>query len=169
MQLKNTLLMIADRHKTTLIQYDGTSISLDKKAKQILYDACLMYGTTLSGTVEAIKHHLHIRQKCPVCISIRHQLVFFPLPSSKTPQEMWIRYVPNMHIRILSDHQTLIEIHDRLKIQVGLNHRIIKRQLHRCRTYIDKLHAIDVEYPCFSTTLNMVDIDTFIEQVGHIH
>lgn len=116
-------------------------------AQQVLHEACLMNGHTIKGSVDAIRHHLKIRQKCPVLISVVNKCLFFPLPLAHHHQLVWVRYVPSIKCKMINQHQTLVNILDH-QFTLDVNQRMIKRQIKRCQAYVDILTKNELEWDC---------------------
>ncbi len=163
MNLKKTILMVSHPHQTMLLQTDGTKIISKQHVKTILNEACLNYGTTLEGTSQAIKHHLKIRQKCPICVSIKHHMIFFPIPFDDASSYLWVRYHPLMHAHAISSHQSVIQIGETIQFSIDGNIRMIKRQMRRCRTYIDILYTLDDEVSLYLSKGNQIDLKDYIQ------
>lgn len=151
MKLTNIMLMINIEHTSKLITFNHETYTISKPVLSILKETCLQYGTTLEGSILAIKHHLNIKQKCPVLVSAKHQLMFFPIPLSLPHEKLWIRYVPSLQCKRIKDHQCVISYNDK-NISLEVDSRMVNRQIKRCKAYIDKLNAYDLEYGLLVTS-----------------
>jgi competence protein ComK len=169
MQLKETILMINQNNQTILLQSDGSTNLVNQSSKAVLNQACLDYGSTLQGTVDAIKHHLKIKQKCPVCVSIRHHMMFFPIPYGEATCSLWIRYHPLMQAYAISSNQSVIQFNDSLKFTIDVNIRMIKRQIRRCYLYMNILDAVDYEHLSSHTSSGQIDLNDLLDGISGLY
>ncbi len=169
MQLKKTILMINQNNQTILLQSDGSTNVVNQQIKAILNQACLDYGSNLQGSIDAIKYHLKIKQKCPVCVSIRHHMMFFPIPYGETNCSLWIRYHPLMQAYAVSSNQSVIQLNESLKLTIDVNIRMIRRQIRRCYLYMNTLDAIDYEHLASLTKTGQIDLNDLLKDIGGLH
>lgn len=161
MKLTNVMFMISDKNSTKIISFDNQQYVVNQSCESILKTCCLNYGTTLEGTTKAIRHHLNIRQKCPILLSAKHQLMFFPIPLVQNQQKLWIRYLPSLTSKRISNHQCVISFaHKNITLEV--DNRMVIRQIKRCQSYIDKLNTYDLEYGLFCTEESVVHIEDLL-------
>lgn len=169
MQLKKTMLMINQNNQTILLLSDGSTQVINQQIKKILNQACLDYGSTLQGSIDAIKYHLKIKQKCPVCVSIRHHMMFFPIPYGDATCALWIRYHPLMQAYAVSSNQSVIQLNESFKISIDVNIRMIKRQIRRCYLYMNTLDAIDYEHLSSFTNTSQIDLNDLLKGISDLH
>lgn len=107
---------------------------------EYFHQQCLSYGSTLKGNMDAIRHHLKIRQKIPICLSVSARIIYFPIQLND--QEMWVLYDHDVHIK-KSDHNTILSIHQ-LNFKLPVDRRVIIRQTQRCERYLNsfKRHSL---------------------------
>ena len=169
MQLKETILMIYQNQQTVLLQSDGSIHLVSQPIKAVLHQACLDYGSTLQGAIDAVKYHLKIKQKCPVCVSIRHHMMFFPIPYGEATCSLWIRYHPLMQAHAISSNQSVIQFNDSLKFTIDVNVRMIKRQIRRCYLYMNTLDAINYEHLLSHSSSGQIDLNNLLNRISNLH
>ncbi len=130
------LLIIKNHNMTQLIYADHIEELHDKSILQWFNNQCLNHGTTLKGTMDALRFHLKIRQKIPICLNIMQRIMYFPISINEL--EIWILYDQNAHIRRCDIH-TILTIHN-MSFKFPVDARVIKRQLQRCKTYLDTFY-----------------------------
>lgn len=162
MKLTNIMFMISENNQTRMITFNNQQYVIDQRTESILKTCCLHYGTTLEGAIKAIRHHLKIRQKCPVLLSAKHQLMFFPIPLSHNQQKLWIRYLPSLTSKRVSNHQCMVSFNHQT-ITIEVDNRMVARQIKRCQNYIDKLNAYDLEYGLFYTSENVLHLEDLLK------
>lgn len=145
MKLTNMMFLLSENNTTRMITFDNKQFTINRSTTSIFETCCLNYGITLKGSIQAIKHHLTIRQKCPVLLSVKHQLMFFLIPLVNPTQKLWIRYVPSMISKRVADHQCVVSFTHQ-KVTLSVDNRMVVRQIKRCQDYIDILNAYDLEY-----------------------
>jgi competence transcription factor ComK len=139
------MFILSSDHSTKIITFSNEHHTLNQTTQSIFETCCLHYGTTLQGSLQAIRFHLNIRQKCPVLLSTKHQLMFFPIPLANPQEKLWIRYLPSLISKRVSDHQCVVSFtHQNITLEV--DNRMVVRQIKRCKSYVDKLNAYDLEY-----------------------
>ncbi len=104
---------------------------------EYFHQQCLSYGSTLKGNMDAIRHHLKIRQKVPICLSVSARIMYFPIPLNN--QEMWVLYDHDYQIK-KSEHNTILTIHQ-LSFKLPVDRRVILRQTQRCERYLNSFKA----------------------------
>ena len=134
--------MMATSTHTTGIDIYQQFFKEDKKAKHILSQWCLDFGQTYHGSMLAIKHHCKVTQRLPVCISVAHQLLFYPIAISHD-QLLWIKYYPLGFCKKIDQHTTHVQVSATIVLEVPVNIRMIKRQLTLAHTFFSKLHAVN--------------------------
>lgn len=130
------LLIIKKQAITQLIYSDHIEELRDKTILQWFNQQCLNHGTTLKGTMDALRFHLKIRQKIPICLNIMQRIMYFPISVSEL--DIWILYDQNAHIRRV-DIYSILTIHS-MSFKFPVDARVIKRQLGRCKTYLDAFY-----------------------------
>lgn len=155
------MLLIDEGYSTTLITFNNQRIVINETTKEIFEKSCLNYGTTLDGSIKAMKHHLKIRQKCPVLLSVYHQLLFFPIPLTNIQKKVWIRYLPSLTSKRISNHQCMISFKHQ-NITLDVDNRMVVRQIKRCKHYIDILNAYDLEYGLFYTNHSSLKLEDLL-------
>jgi len=131
------LLIIKNQHLIQLIYHDHIESMSDKTVLQWFHQQCLNHGTTLKGTMDALRFHLKIRQKIPVCLNVTQRIMYFPLFVQDL--ELWILYDQNARIKP-NELYTLLTIHN-MSFKFPVDARVIKRQIQRCKVYLDTFHS----------------------------
>lgn len=130
------LLLIKKQRITQLIYADHIEELHDKSILQWFNHQCLNHGTTLKGTMDALRFHLKIRQKIPICLNVMQRIMYFPISINEL--EIWVLYDHNAHIRRCDIH-SILTIHN-MSFKFPVDARVIKRQLGRCKTYLDTFY-----------------------------
>lgn len=130
------LLIIKKQMLTQLVYADRIEQLHDQSILQWFNQQCLNHGTTLKGTMDALRFHLKVRQKIPICLNVMQRIMYFPLTVNEL--EIWILYDQNAQIR-RSDVHTVLTIHN-MSFKFPLDVRVIKRQIQRCKTYLDTFY-----------------------------
>ena len=126
------LFIIKSTKATQLVYHDHCEI-LKCNLHDWFHTQCLSHGTTLKGTMDALRFHLKVRQRIPVCLSVIQETMYFPLNLQDC--EIWILYHPIHQVKKSQLH-TLLSIHD-ITLRLPLDNRVVKRQLSRCKEYLD--------------------------------
>lgn len=132
------LFLIKSPTQTQLVFHDHCETLHAQSIPEWFHYRCLSFGTTLKGTMDALRFHLKIRQRVPVCLSVAQGTMYFPLILHDC--ELWILYHPQYHIR-KSQYDTLLSIHH-VTLRLPIDSRVVKRQLQRCKTYLDTFQSV---------------------------
>ncbi len=146
--VKKFILLLERDGYTKAIDFNNKSHVFDCSVHTLLHQTCLSNGMTKKGTIEAIRFHLNIKQKCPVMTSVKDKTVFFPLTLAQENTVIWVQYFPSMIIKRISDYQTTLTFLNH-QLTFDVNYRSLKRQIKRCIHYIDILRANELEWDCY--------------------
>lgn len=148
--LKKFILLLEREGYTKAIDVSNNSHDFKCSVHALLQQACLSNGVTKKGTIDAIRFHLNIKQKCPVMISVKEKIVFFPLTIAQNNTVIWIQYFPSMQSKRVNDYQTTLTFLNH-HLTIDANYRSVNRQIKRCMNYIDILTANELELVCYQS------------------
>lgn len=132
------LLIIKTDTLIQLVYHDHIENLTHQSLSSWFHQQCLSHGTTLKGSMDAMRFHLKIRQKIPVCLSAIQGLMYFPLTLQDC--EVWILY--HVEYSIKRDGLfSVLTIH-KLSFKFPLDPRVIRRQFIRCRQYLESFQRV---------------------------
>ena len=118
---------------------------VNQKLSEFINQLCLMQGTTMVGRKDAMKKTQQITQKIP--IYIQEGLFLFPTVSGKAVDCIWINYFNVRKVIIHDYYRTEVLFKDNSSIDIWINHRIIRKQMNRCKRYVKFLeHQADISF-----------------------
>jgi hypothetical protein len=132
------LLIIKTENLTQLVYHDRIENLCAQSLSSWFHSQCLSHGTTLKGSMDAMRFHLKIRQKIPVCLSVIQGIMYFPLNLQDC--EVWILYHAEYTIKRCGVYAILTVHH--LSFKLPLDPRVIKRQFLRCRQYLESFQRV---------------------------
>jgi len=125
-----------ENFETLMVDCHQNEQRISIKMMELLHGWCLLHGTTFEGSRNAIKHHLRISQKVPVCICLKDEIMFFPLPSRNSNEYFWMRYQPTLRYKGIGIHQTKVFDKSGVSWCLDIDVRMIRRQYQRCATFL---------------------------------
>lgn len=126
-----------------------------RTCEQLLSDMCLIFGTTLEGRKQAISLRLQIVQMVPILISEAQVLMFFPITNGNQGY-WWLNYQEIKDIKRVGE-DCMIKFICGKELLLNVNHRSLKKQIHRCQLYEKILLKDNLEQ--FLSTLRGVSFD----------
>jgi hypothetical protein len=132
------LLIIKTDTKTQLVYHDHIEELENQTIFNWFQSQCLSHGTTLKGSMDAMRFHLKIKQKIPICLSVVQGIMYFPLTLQDC--EVWLLYHSNYSLK-RSDIYSILTIHQ-LSFKLPLDPRVIRRQFLRCRQYLESFQRV---------------------------
>jgi hypothetical protein len=132
------LFIIKTDHNTQLVYHDHIEDLVNQSILNWFQKQCLSHGTTLKGSMDAMRFHLKIRQKIPICLSVIQGIMYLPLTLQDC--EMWILYHPSYSIK-RDDIYSIFTIHQ-ITFRLPLDPRVIRRQFQRCRQYLESFQRL---------------------------
>lgn len=127
------LYLYSENYKTIVVEDIGEFRST-QTVKEIINSFCLVYGSTIEGRREALSLRLQIVQMVPILISEKTMQMLFPIVNG-TKNNWWIHFQAILEIHKLADDKCMIEFINHQTIILHVNHRSLKRQMHRCELY----------------------------------
>lgn len=132
------LLIIKTDTKTQLVYHDRIEDLVNQNIFNWFQNQCLSHGTTLKGSMDAMRFHLKIKQKIPICLSVVQGIMYFPLTLQDC--EVWLLYHSNYSLK-RCDIYSILTIHQ-LSFKLPLDSRVIRRQFLRCRQYLESFQRV---------------------------
>lgn len=141
--IMDTVVMLEEVHGQTHVLFDDLQVKIASMGMDDFLDVlCLGHGGTVKGNQKAMSLLLNIRQKIPILVCRKKQFILYPVTTSMG-KKVWIRYVSTGKMKKIHEHQTRITIHGNIRFDVHANIRAIKRQHHRCSSYLAKLDMFE--------------------------
>ncbi|TCI65846.1 competence protein ComK [Exiguobacterium sp. SH0S2] len=115
--------------ETLVYQPDGVH-RLKGSPIHLLESACLYYGSSIQGRIEAARHVLGPHRKTPVVMDWHADAVFFPTIAKESPDCAWINFQHVTGIK-KSGNGTRIQFLTGESIQVPVSDHTVQRQKQR--------------------------------------
>ena len=115
--------------ETLVYQSDGVK-RLKGSPLHLLETACLYYGSSMQGRIEAARNVLGPHRKTPVIMDWHADTVFFPTIAKESPDCAWINF-SQVYDAKSCDKGTRIHFHSGETIDVTVSYHTIYRQKQR--------------------------------------
>lgn len=115
--------------ETLVYQPDGVH-RLKGAPIHLLESACLYYGSSIQGRIEAARHVLGPHRKTPVVMDWHADAIFFPTIAKESPDCAWINF---QHVTSIKKHGTgtHIQFLTGESVQVKVSDHTVARQKQR--------------------------------------
>lgn len=140
--MNDYLVLYEKNNKGYAVNHDGNVVTINEKPIFYLARLCMKHGSTFEGRIDACKKSLNIKQKAPLLISELTNEIWFPTLSSTNKDNIWINYNEIIDITSLNNNESLITFKNGYKYKISINIRIIRKQIQRCKEYIELLNNI---------------------------
>lgn len=126
---RHTLAIIPiEENKTEVIEDYNIKIIHDSSLN-IIDESCKFYGSSLKGRAEGTNYLIGIRYKCPILVSEKDLLIFFPTTSAKKSDCSWINYNEIMAYQSINDDCVQIFFKNGKKLDLVVTNYIFTTQL----------------------------------------
>lgn len=98
---------------------------------RMIQDSCIYYGSTYEGRIKSAKKILKIYRKIPIIISEKHNLLFFPICSTRLVNCIWISY-NNLEKYKPLFNKTRLYFTNNFYYDVDFSYNIIHNQVIKC-------------------------------------
>ena len=88
---ESTLVLFSLGNKTQVYE-KYTNYIIDQDVSSIINNSCMYYGSSFKGRCDATEFLIGIRYKCPIIISERKCIIFFPTTSPRVNECVWLNY-----------------------------------------------------------------------------
>ena len=140
---------------TKLLLKDGTAAYTDREPVSLLNEWCLLFGSTIQGRIDAYKAVTGHKQKCPVLLSSASRMCVYPLYGADNEDNIWLVYNQILKVSGNNTH-TEIQFISGPVMQIGCDVRIPRKQMQRCREYLDLLSDPASESTCIMELVGAV-------------
>ena len=125
---ESTLVLFSLGNKTQVYEkYRNLVINCD--LYNLINDNCKFYGSSLNGRCESTEYLIGIKYKCPIILSERKKLIFFPTTSYKSEDCVWINYKAIDKYYLNDQYQLTICLKNNKKIELNISNHIISNQI----------------------------------------
>lgn len=128
---KNTFFIKTDEKNNTKIVEKGKIVNKKEDPLTIISDSCSYYRYSLAYRIDESKKIFKTNYKTPVIIDNEEKIIFFPIKSITSKENIWISY-NNLITFIRKKHNTLLIFCDGTTITVSVNYGIISSQVSKC-------------------------------------
>ena len=128
----NTLAIIpCDKNKSIVYEEDETFI-INLRPNIIVNKNCIINGSTLNGRQKSAEKMIGSSYKCPILISEKNNLIFFPTCSTRLREVAWINManVREAHYNNLKE-ATIIVFQNGITVDIKASLNIINNQILR--------------------------------------
>ncbi|MDZ5711318.1 competence protein ComK [Jeotgalibacillus haloalkalitolerans] len=135
---RNTLAIRKIEHpefQSEIIHADGVQYAADSPMK-ILFDCCILAGSTLKGNIDASRHKLGVKDSIvPVILDPVTKLIVMPTHVPNDPENIWIFPEHVLETNVYTRKNSVIEFTGGKKLLVNLPLFELKRQLKRTERF----------------------------------
>lgn len=153
MRIKNSY--ITNKSTVAIIpakQIDFDSIVIEKSRKfyvrqtplEIIKASCLEYWSNYEGRRNAVIHHTGFKEKVPIPINLREEMVAFPTHAIKHFDCSWLLYNHILQLERVKDDstKTLITFTNGKTLLLNVSEKSIETQLLRSLEIIQRIRAL---------------------------
>lgn len=128
---KNTFLIKASERSSTKILEKGKEIYSKVDALTIINDSCSFYRFSLNYRISESKKEFNKNYKLPLIIDNEQKIIFFPLKSITSKNNIWVSY-NNLTTFIRKKDNTILIFNDGSSFIVPVSYSIISAQVSKC-------------------------------------
>ena len=132
----NMLLWIAEWDNVTHVCAVNDYVRIKKKCSSYLDALCHYYGSSYQGRKAMSAKFLHIRQKVPILVSSKQELLLFPTQDMRESTCTWINYRMVKDVKKLGMYKTRFEFYNGSHISVEMDYRSAQRQIRFCFMFL---------------------------------
>ena len=127
-----TLAIIPCDNNRSIVYEDDELYIIDKRPNVIVNINCIKNGSTIDGRQKSAEKLVGSSYKCPILISEKENLIFFPTCSSRLKEVAWINLsnISKIHYNKLKK-VTVIEFNNGILIDFNVSLNIINNQILR--------------------------------------
>ncbi len=129
-----------ETQRTSLLFEDGNKETVTDRPQVFLDHLCIQYGSTRKGREDAYRALTGFHCKAPVLLSERLNTIYFPTTSPSNPDCVWLDASRLISVHTKNQISSLVLFSSGLKIEVGVDVRVIRNQVKRCEIFLSSLY-----------------------------
>ena len=128
----HTLAIIPCEENKAIVYEDDEMFIVNLRPNMIVNKNCIMNGSTLDGRQKSAERMIGSSYKCPILISEKNNLIFFPTCSSRLRSVAWINMSNIKEVRYNNARNaTIIVFSNGITVDVPASLNIINNQILR--------------------------------------
>lgn len=120
---------------STIVFKDGHTLKRKEAPEIFINQMCYQNGSTLNLRAQFLKDHFNYRQKIPIIIDLKREIIFFPVFGRENALRVWLQFRCVKKIR-QEDPYTYIYFENDTFLCLAVYFRTIQKQLRRCKDII---------------------------------
>ena len=125
---ESTLVLFSLGNRTQVYE-KYTNYIIDQSIMSIIDNSCKYYGSSFKGRCDATDYLIGIRYKCPIIISEKKCLIFFPTSSPRYDECVWINYKAIKKYYLNEQNELIIILNNDKKLILNISSNIMTNQI----------------------------------------
>ena len=125
---ESTLVLFSLGNKTQVYE-KYTNYIVDKELLTIINESCMYYGSSFKGRCEATEYLIGIKYKCPIIISEKHNIIFFPTTSFKCNDCVWLNYKAIDKYYFNDKSELIVHLINKKTIELNISNNVLSNQI----------------------------------------
>lgn len=125
---ESTLVLFSLGNRTQVYE-NYTNYIIDQSIMSIIDNSCKYYGSSFKGRCDATDYLIGIRYKCPIIISEKKCLIFFPTSSPRFDECVWINYKAIKKYYLNEQNELIIILNNDKKLILNISSNIMTNQI----------------------------------------
>lgn len=125
---ESTLVLFSLGNRTQVYE-KYTNYIIDQSIMSIIDNSCKYYGSSFKGRCDATDYLIGIRYKCPIIISEKKCLIFFPTSSPRFDECVWINYKAIKKYYLNEQNELIIILNNDKKLILNISSNIMTNQI----------------------------------------
>lgn len=134
------ILYLIDREGVCYLHYQDEEIKkIHMRSNEVMKTICFRYGRKIDEIRLFACKVLRIKQKVPILLDVNTNLIFFPLNSIRSKENIWISYAHIKKVKELKYACCVIVFKNKEELFVPYHRKTIQSQRRRCRKLLQLL------------------------------